>query len=286
MPESNSFGYYKWTIYFIGSFLIITSIYLLYVYFLKYKDNKYLYIAATVNSLGFLFLYLESKVGTNKMLQYTLLFTLIIFFILYSIITILGTGDLFHSVQNISYDPVSNLETHNTNIRFTSSFSPLSNPQPGTYLGYGYMEDGTTQSFYSDIMNVAPTEDSGGFSFLTATAGSTFLPTKIFSINKDGISFNNMSFEDNPVVRFGDDNDAPRITAMTNTKGSHKPPFHGFFFTHTYCDKVGHDVALTLHGKQTKVYSLNDHIQYTDGEIRHSHYDKNPVEITTWCFSH
>ena len=284
MTEVDSFTFYKWTIYFTGSFLIIASIYLLYLYFLKNKDNKYIYVAATLNSLGFLFLYLESKVGSNKMLQYTLLITLIIFFILYTIITILGTGDLFHSVQNIRYDPVSNLETHDTNIRFTSSFSPLTNPPPGTYLGYGYKEDGSTESFHSDILNVAPTEDNGGFNFLTATAGSTFIPNTILRINKDGVTFNNSG--ENAAVRFGSETTAPQLTAISNSKGSHKPPFNGFFFTHTYCEKVGHDVALILHAKDTKVYALNNHIHFQDGEIRHFHYNQSPVEMTTWCFSH
>ena len=68
----DSFTFYKWTIYLSGVFLIIISIFLLYLYFVKYKDVKYIYIAATLNSLGFVFLYLESKTNTNKTLQYTL----------------------------------------------------------------------------------------------------------------------------------------------------------------------------------------------------------------------
>ena len=277
----DSFTFYKWTIYLSGVFLIIISIFLLYLYFVKYKDVKYIYIAATLNSLGFIFLYLESKTNTNKVLQYTLLCFLIVFFILYTIISILGNGDLFHSVKKISYNPVENLETHDTNIRFVSPFTGFVKSLPGTYLGYGYKEDGVTENFRSTFLNLSTKDDNGGFDFLTASADSTFVPIRILRMDNNGVTLTDSSF-----LKFGQKENDPRFTAIKSENGSLEPPFHGMHIVHSHCETLGDDLAFILHSAQTKVHSLQKHLSFDDGMIRHQNHNKHPVHLTAWCFSH
>jgi hypothetical protein len=279
-----TYNFYKWSIYLSGCFLIFISIYLLYLFFIKYKDTKYIYLAATINSIGFLFLYLESKQGDNKILQYSLIICIILFFILFTVLTLRGQDDIFHSVEKIRYDPSTNLETHDTVIRFISDWDPWIDSNYGTYLGYGYKTDPNTVSYFSDFLNISPNDSQTGFSFFLAQENSLFLPTQILTIDRNAVTL----IPDDSSVQFGNKPESPKISTRSSNKGYIPLPFHGLFFVHTFCPELQHDMAFVVHlpGMKTLVHSPRNHIQVSENNlIVHVNHKKHPIDMSMWCFS-
>ena len=279
-----TYDFYKWLIYLSGCALILISNYLLYLFFIKYRDIKYIYVAATINSIGFLFLYLESKQGNNKTFQYSLLISIILFFILFTVLTIRGQNDVFHSVEKIRYDPTTNVETHDTLIRFISDFDPWVTSDYGTYLGYGYQTDPPTDNYYSDFLNISPNTSTTGFSFLLGQEGSLFLPTEIMTIDENAVTLINNSSS----IKFGNTPTSPQISTRTNKKGYLPLPFHGVFFLHTFCSELQHDMAFVVHlaGMEPLIHSPRNNIKVSNHNvIYHVNYEKHPVDISMWCFS-